>query len=103
MLTDTMTGRGASGPQWWTLCRIRFVSGARPGPCVWRIAIDHTRGGERRRREEAESPPRRLGGSPKALSPERSAHPDGAGARFKPEEIRGTRPPSAGALEASPA
>ena len=43
---------------------IRLVSDTRPGPCT-RVHRDATRVGERRRREEAESPPRRLGGSPR--------------------------------------
>ena len=38
---------------------------------------DAPRAGERRRHEEAETPSRRLGGSPTAVSPERSPYPDG--------------------------
>ena len=63
-----------------------------PAPACSALAIDHTRGGERRHREEAESPPRRLGGSPEALSPERCVYPDGAGTRSASEEIRPQEP-----------
>jgi hypothetical protein len=42
-----------------------------------RARISRPAGRRRRCREEAESPPRRLGGSPTAISPERSAYPDG--------------------------
>jgi len=56
----------------------------------------------RRRCEEVQSPSRRLGGSPQAVSPERSASPDGACAGVEPEAMRRARQPLAGALEASP-
>ena len=95
---------GHASPAWQRYRALWYAVASTAGRAASRLLWPSQRpvGRRRRRREEAQSPPRRLGGRPQALSPERSAHPDGAEAGVESEEMWRARQPSAGTLEAAP-